>query len=242
MQLCSAALRECSEYQRLAYHDVAAVGLSLASVVSITQVPTCDSISASLIVGGTHAKPKEFPHMAALGWRRPSDNTTFFRCGGSLISERYILTAAHCLDHIEGAYPRFVRLGDVHLLRDDDGARPRDYEIEDYFTHQEDFSNELMKVSLQIYDNEHCSKNYKRNKKLRRGMKDSQLCAGDSRGGYDTCEGDSGGPLQITEQGNHCSFIVFGITSFGAYCGGTNPAVYTRVAAYLDWIEGIVWP
>ncbi|KXJ82932.1 hypothetical protein RP20_CCG010586 [Aedes albopictus] len=288
--------RKCSEYQKLANHDVAAVGLSLASVVSISRVPTCDSISASLIVGGTPAKPKEFPHMAALGWRRPSDNTTFFRCGGTLISERFIMTAAHCLVHIEGAFPSFVRLGDVHLLRDDDEARPRDYEIKDYILHRNfrrkngmyndiallkltkdvafndyirpaclygeetapsetaiatgygklayeaDFSNELMKVALQIYDKERCNKNYAGIKELREGMKDGQLCAGDTRGGYDTCKGDSGGPLQITEQGNHCSFIVFGITSMGQYCGGTTPAIYTRVAAYLDWIEGIVWP
>lgn len=35
---------------------------------------------------------------------------------------------------------------------------------------------------------------------------------------------------------------VFGITSFGRACGTGAPGVYTRVTAYLDWIESIVWP
>lgn len=38
-------------------------------------------------------------------------------------------------------------------------------------------------------------------------------------------------------------YEIIGVTSFGKQCGtpGT-PGVYTRVYAYLTWIESIVWP
>ncbi|XP_045537778.1 CLIP domain-containing serine protease B9 [Papilio machaon] len=67
---------------------------------------------------------------------------------------------------------------------------------------------------------------------------DKIICAG-GKPGKDTCNGDSGGPLtkDITIEFNTNAYL-FGITSFGsARCGVTDtPSVYTRVAAYMDWI------
>lgn len=70
------------------------------------------------------------------------------------------------------------------------------------------------------------------------------MCAGDPEGNRDTCQGDSGGPLQL-RSGNYGSYIyhIIGITSFGKACGfSENPAVYTRISHYIDWIESVVWP
>ena len=48
------------------------------------------------IVGGTEAKQNEFPWQA---WLLISlGNGRFYSCGGSLISNQWILTAAHCVD------------------------------------------------------------------------------------------------------------------------------------------------
>jgi secreted trypsin-like serine protease len=114
-------------------------------------------------------------------------------------------------------------------------------------------SEELQKVSLTLLDNRHCNPYFSHivrfTDNLKQGIADSQICAaaiegGRLVGGRDTCQGDSGGPLQITLEDNLCVYHVVGLTSFSSIgCGGENsPGVYTRVSAYIDWIESNVWP
>ncbi|XP_023949934.1 venom protease [Bicyclus anynana] len=105
-------------------------------------------------------------------------------------------------------------------------------------------SDELKKVSLSLLETNFCNKTledtFNRNWW---GFSDSQMCAGELRGGQDTCQGDSGSPLQVASRSNKCIFHVVGVTSFGRSCARSGrPAVYTRVSSYLDWIEGLVWP
>ncbi|XP_026483173.2 serine protease snake-like [Vanessa tameamea] len=105
-------------------------------------------------------------------------------------------------------------------------------------------SKELQKVSLTLLENDHCDVllNDTHNRHWA-GFVDSQMCAGELRGGKDTCQGDSGSPLQVASTQNKCIFHIVGITSFGRRCAESGrPAVYTRVSVYLDWIESIVWP
>ena len=64
---------------------------------------------------------------------------------------------------------------------------------------------------------------------------DTQLCAGTDGGGKDSCNGDSGGPLFTT--GDGCAQLE-GLTSYGSPdCGSLDGAVYTRIIAYVGWIE-----
>lgn len=76
---------------------------------------------------------------------------------------------------------------------------------------------------------------------FRNGLSESQYCTHDPNGKSDSCEGDSGGPIQLIYENAPIAKIV-GIVSFGSICGSTLPSINTRVASYLDWIESIIWP
>ncbi|XP_010791324.1 elastase-1-like [Notothenia coriiceps] len=69
-------------------------------------------------------------------------------------------------------------------------------------------------------------------------VKDSMVCAGGGR--ESGCQGDSGGPLNCSINGN---WVVHGVTSFvsSSGCNATKkPTVFTRVSAYIGWMNGIM--
>ena len=61
--------------------------------------------------------------------------------------------------------------------------------------------------------------------------------------GKDTCRGDSGGPL-VLKLGPYKTYYQMGIVSFGfeGICGNGRPAIYTRLASYLEWIQASLEP
>lgn len=78
-------------------------------------------------------------------------------------------------------------------------------------------------------------------KAIRNGIHKSQYCVYDPDHKSDSCEGDSGGPLQYIQSKSSLAQIV-GIVSYGIGCGTILPSIYTRVSYYSYWIETIVWP
>lgn len=56
-----------------------------------------NSASNGRIVGGSDAAPNQFPYIASLRWTRGND---LHFCGGSIIDQSWILTAAHCVEGV----------------------------------------------------------------------------------------------------------------------------------------------
>jgi len=55
------------------------------------------------VVGGNTAPPGAYPAMVALLFAQVGDTPQAFYCGGTLISSRHVLTAAHCADFLSAA-------------------------------------------------------------------------------------------------------------------------------------------
>jgi len=69
----------------------------------------------------------------------------------------------------------------------------------------------------------------------------NMFCAGDMKGGHDSCNGDSGGPIFCDSENKSKTpkYKLFGLVSFGVKkCGiDHKPGVYTKVSNHKDWIK-----
>ncbi|KAJ8714713.1 hypothetical protein PYW07_002938 [Mythimna separata] len=87
------------------------------------------------IIGGHKTKQGEFPNLGAIGWKLVV-GTWKFMCGSSLISSKFVVTAAHCSSASErdttlaDPVPKIVRLGSTNILdSDESGNKPYDVNI-----------------------------------------------------------------------------------------------------------------
>ncbi|XP_044265437.1 uncharacterized protein LOC123011852 [Tribolium madens] len=82
---------------------------------------TCGLVMISdKVSGGKIADLGQFPWMALLGYRQKGLNYTQFLCAGSIITDRYVLTAAHCINLDRRLELVLVRLGEHDLLAQKD--------------------------------------------------------------------------------------------------------------------------
>merc|ERR1711988_1830349 len=240
--------------------------------------------SKDRIVGGFEAQENQWPWQVALF----IDNAWF--CGGSIISENYVMTAAHCAD---GA-SYFDIMAGAHNVRA--SSEPHRVEITSYngWTHpgwnhntlENDIAlielpspmsfNEYIKPSCMpmagdtadvnemvtctgwgkpsdsaggispvlrmvedrpIISNSECNAIY--------GIVGSGVVCIDTTGGKGTCNGDSGGPLNMKFEVVDKNGVAgqkwkqVGVVSFGASAGCEvgYPAGFSRTEYYGDWID-----
>uniref|UniRef100_A0A0A9X0K6 Serine protease snake n=3 Tax=Lygus hesperus TaxID=30085 RepID=A0A0A9X0K6_LYGHE len=99
-------------------------------------VDQCGQVEEPLIVNGKNASLKEFPHMAQIGYWFREQQKILYLCGGSLISERWVLSAAHCTNSPTFGKAQFVRLGELDTSSDRDGANPIVLKISELINHE----------------------------------------------------------------------------------------------------------
>jgi len=108
------------------------------------------------IANGQEAEVNEWPWMADL--RSPRSNYHFSHfCGGAVIGEEWIITAAHCLVRTDGSLKYDLKdikiyLGDHDIARQTETDKTEVYELKDYIVHEEyngyDLSNDIAVVKV----------------------------------------------------------------------------------------------
>ncbi|XP_072428306.1 mannan-binding lectin serine protease 1 isoform X2 [Chiloscyllium punctatum] len=237
MPLCLPSLQEVEEPQPNTLGLVAGWGITN---------PNLTMDDATEVCGKPRIKPSSIqPKIAqgravskgALPWITMLSKNGIPFCGGSLIGQMWIITAAHCLhppydpdnpnlsnfQHINITSFKVI-LGDMVIVS---GWGKQ-------FLHS--IPETLMEIEIPIVDHDKCKHVYSQ---LGRQVTDDMICAGLKQGGSDACQGDSGGPMVALDNKKNRWFLV-GTVSWGDGCGEDNRyGVYSDVRKSLEWIHNV---
>ncbi|XP_016423393.1 coagulation factor IX-like [Sinocyclocheilus rhinocerous] len=209
---------------------------------------TCEPIvnaPKSRIVGGNPALPGEIPWQVAL----VAHSTQQVFCGGSILKQSWVITAAHCLGSQNGSF--YIRVGE-HDVSKTEGTE-QNLNITRFISHPRYDSKSgslatvsgwgclrfqgrsavtLQKVELLYVDRTVCKES---SSDL---ITYFMFCAGYSDSPKDACQGDSGGPHAMRY---HNTWFLTGIVSWGEECAKKGKySVYTQVGNYYRWIQHII--
>jgi len=101
------------------------------------------------ITNGQPARKNAWPWQVAIGYKdERKDGQIDYLCGGTLVTKRHVVTAAHCIqDSMET-----VLLGDHILGNDTDGVSPEEYKIEKIIPHEDynprSFDNDIAVIKF----------------------------------------------------------------------------------------------
>ncbi|XP_032596704.1 melanization protease 1 [Drosophila grimshawi] len=121
--------------------------------------PDCGISLTTRISGGQQVVPGQYPWLARIAYRNRTSNRISYRCSGSLISNNYIVTAAHCVINLVSDLELFrVRIGDDSSSEQDcsptasNCSRPNLFDIGRVLVHpnydQPKYANDIALLSL----------------------------------------------------------------------------------------------
>ncbi|XP_065762954.1 mast cell protease 3-like [Muntiacus reevesi] len=159
---------------------------------------------AGKIIGGHEAKPHSRPYMAFLRFKISGEPHI---CGGFLVREDFVLTAAHCLGSSID-----VTLGAHNIMGQERTQQVIPVRRAFPHPHYNEITgvNDIMLLQLTM------------KAKMTTAVSPVSLPR-------DRDTGDSGGPLV-------CNGVAQGIVSYGKE-DGTPPQVFTRISSFLPWIQ-----